>query len=261
MYDFPWLRRSTDRLWGAIAAGLRRRGVEGVPDALDRSRDLRAIWRDPMLLLAQTCGYPLVTELSDTVRVVATPCYAASGCDGAFHRSLVVVRADDPAPNIESLRGRRAAINGWDSNSGMNLLRALIAPLARDGRFFGKVVVTGAHLASVAAVRDGAADVAAIDCVTHALAARHRPELLEGTRVLAETTATPSLPLVAGRNAPDDEVDALRAALDELTADPASASLRDTLLIERFTVLPDAAYAMVVGLERKAAASGYPTLG
>ena len=63
----------------------------------------------------------------------------------------------------------------------MSALRALIAPHAASGRFFAEVRVSGAHSASLAMVARGEADVAAIDCVVHALLARHRPGALHGT--------------------------------------------------------------------------------
>jgi hypothetical protein len=132
MYELPWLIEATDALWAELRPALRAANVAGVPDALDRSRPLAALWRDPALLLGQACGYPLVTELAGAVQVVATPVYAFPGCAGPMHRSFVLVRADDPAPSLAALRGRRCALNGRDSNTGMNLLRALVAPLAQN---------------------------------------------------------------------------------------------------------------------------------
>jgi ABC-type phosphate/phosphonate transport system substrate-binding protein len=260
MYDFPWLRAANDALWAALAARLRARGLAGVPDRLDRERDLGEVWRDPSLLLAHACGYPLVTGLAGRVAYLATPRYAAPGCAGTDNRSRVVVRADSPVGSVEALRGARAAVNGLDSNSGMNLLRALIAPLARGGRFFGEVVVTGAHVASLEAVAGGRAEVAAIDCVSLAHLGRGRPDLAAAVRVLAETPAAPGLPLVTRRDAPAEEVAALRAALSEVAADPALAAVRDELLLLGFEVLPEGAYRRIAELERDAAASGYPRL-
>ena len=46
---------------------------------------------------------------------------------------------------------------------------------ASGGRFFSRVVTSGSHPASVAAVARGEADVAAIDCVTYALLDRYLP--------------------------------------------------------------------------------------
>jgi hypothetical protein len=40
MYDFPWLRRANDTFWAAVARELRSRGVQAVPQHLDRARPL-----------------------------------------------------------------------------------------------------------------------------------------------------------------------------------------------------------------------------
>ena len=260
MYDFPWLAAATDAFWEALARRLIACGLNRVPQQLDRARPLGAIWRDPDLLLAQTCGYPLVTELGGSVTVVATPVYTACGCDGANHRSLIVVAAASGATRPADLRGGRVAVNGHDSNTGMNLLRALVAPLARDGRFFAEVVTTGSHLASLAAVAGGQAEVAAIDCVTHALVRRHEPARVEGTRVLTATASSPALPLITRAPCPPDELEALRRALAACIADPDLAEARHALLLDAFVALPENAYGSVAALEASAVAAGYPML-
>src|SRR3954454_11819501 len=166
MYDFPEIRWATDALWTALATRLRAAGVAAVPDELTRPADLAAFWRDSKLLLGQTCGYPLTAYLRNTVRVVATPVYHAPGCRGAEHRSVIVTSAGRQVRALDELRGAVCALNDFDSNTGMNLLRAMIAPMARCKPFFREVIVTGTHLASIEAVAGGQADVAAIDCVT-----------------------------------------------------------------------------------------------
>jgi predicted nucleotidyltransferase len=53
-------------------------------------------------------------------------------------------------------------------------LRALVAPLGRNGRFFASVPISGTHVDGIAALTNGQADVTAIDCVTYALLERYR---------------------------------------------------------------------------------------
>ena len=154
MYDFPWVAKANDALWAAIAARLREAGVEA-PARLTRAGDPAAQWRDPGLILGQTCGYPYVKTLRDSVALIATPEYAFPGCEGAAHRSFLVSRARDPRRDLAAFRGGRAALNAWDSNTGMNLFRATIAPVARGAPFFGAIVVTGSHEASLEAVAEG----------------------------------------------------------------------------------------------------------
>jgi ABC-type phosphate/phosphonate transport system substrate-binding protein len=260
MYDLPWLHEANDALWQGIAQRLRAAGLRDVPTWLERERPLAALWRDPNLLLAQTCGYPLRMQLANSVRVVATPRYATEYGDGAGHRSALIVAHDAPWQSLAELRGRRVAVNELDSNSGMNLLRAAIAPLAGGQRFFAQVQTTGAHLASIDAVANGRADIAAIDSVTLSLIERHRPALLHGIRVLATTMTCPGLPLVTRIDLDEGELAALRAALHEAASDPTLADARAALLLDGFELLPDAAYDQVLRLERDAVALGYPAL-
>jgi ABC-type phosphate/phosphonate transport system substrate-binding protein len=245
MYDFAWLRPATDALWSAIAHHL------GLSIALTRDADLDAIWTAPDLLLAQTCGYPLTTRLD--ARVVATPIYDAPGCQGAWHRSAIIVRHDDPAATLADLAGRRAAINARDSNTGMNLLRAAVAPHARDGRFFGTVIETGAHRRSLSAVIAGQADVAAIDAVTFALLRDRYPSINRRLRVLDWTASTPGLPLITAAARDDDMVAALRHALDAIGPVPA-------LRLAGFAVLDRRDYNVIPSLERQAIRLGYAVL-
>jgi ABC-type phosphate/phosphonate transport system substrate-binding protein len=260
MYDVAEIRWANDALWAFVSARLRTQGIPGIPDQLDRSDDLMAIWQHPGLLLAQTCGYPLVTRLTGHVRVVATPRYAVPGCSGAWHRSFILVRQEDPAATLSDLRGRICALNSWDSNSGMNLLRAAVAPRADGAPFFGSIIETGSHLASLAAVASGTADIAAIDCVTYAHARRWYADLTARTRILDQTPVSPGLPLITAGTATDDRIARLRRALFDAASEPALASARAPLFLDGFESLDPTVYDRVLLLERAAAQSGYPQL-
>jgi len=260
MYDFPEIAAATDALWRLIARRLREAGVDRVPETLVRSSDLSALWQDEDLLLGQTCGYPLMKMLGQRVKLIATPIYAAEGCAGAWHRSAVIVRRECGFQNLADLRGRVCALNSRDSNTGMNLLRAAIAPLSGGRPFFKNVLVTGNHAASLAAVAGGEAEVAAVDCVSFALISRLRPESVAGLCRLAWTEPTPGLPLVTSSRTDARTIKKLHAALDAVSCDLAAGSLRTTLLLGGFQVLPDDAYHRVIELEHAAARIGYAAL-
>jgi len=255
MYDPPGLMAANDALWAWIATRL-----QGAPRALSRGGDLMTLWRHPGLLLAQTCGYPLMTRLSDHARVLATPVYDAPGCDGAWHRAAILVRAKDPARALGDLFGARLAINDPLSNTGMNLPRARIAPLARGARFFGSVVVTGAHALSAAAVAGGEADVCAVDAVTWAHLERLEPALAGRLRILDWTDASPGLPLVTARATSAATRAALMEVLTAAMAAPDLAWARRALRLEGIVTLPKGAYDRILELEREAADHGYPVL-
>ena len=260
MYDLPEVRDHTDRLWAAVAQEMRGLGMAGVPDALERPSGHRAAWRPHGLLLSQSCGYPAAGALRGALRIVATPHYAAPGCDGPRYSSVVVVRASSRATALDALRGSVCAFNARDSQSGYNALRAAVAPLAGGRPFFAATVETGAHAASIEAVRGGRADVCAVDCVTWALLARHRPASLCGLAVLARTGPAPGLPFVTGGDCPDATVETIRRALGCAFSRADLADTRRALLIEGISATGLDTYEPLLAMERAAAALGYPSL-
>ena len=252
MYDFPWVRAATDRLWATIRDALRAQGV-GAPEALTRDGDLHEIWADSGLLLGQTCGYPYWTGLRRQAEILATPIYGFAGCEGANHRSFLIARRDDARAELGEFRGVRAAVNSFDSNSGMNLFRASVAPLANGKPFFADVVETGGHARSLAAIVEERADIAAIDCVTFALLARGASRLVAATKIVGETQSSPALPFIVSRALPQEARSAVRRALRDLPPVP-------ELGLAGVAFLPETAYARVAEIEREAQRLGYPRL-
>jgi ABC-type phosphate/phosphonate transport system substrate-binding protein len=256
----PPLAAATIAFWDFLRDVLREEGLVDVPEALDEDLRYDAAWTDPDLLLAQTCGYPYVKHLRTKVRLVATPVYSHPGCDGPDKCSFIIVRKVSQARSLDDLRGVKAAINEPGSNSGVNLFRAEIAPITGGGRFFSSVVETGGHGGSIDAVSTCVADVAAIDCVTYGNTLRFDPARLSGVRVLAETVKGPGLPFITRGSASDDEVAALRRALDKTIADPRLEAVRDTLSLRGFAALTNADYEPLAELEREAHRLHYPVI-
>lgn len=261
MYDFPELHRETDALWARLAASLRGGGVDGVPEALSRDRNHLEIWQDPNLLLAQACEYPLAAGLAGEVQLVATPHYAAEGCSGPLYRSAIVVWRYEPARTLADMRGRRCAVNELSSNSGMNLLRAAIAPLVGHGAgFFETVTISGSHRRSLEMIAEGEADLAAVDCVSWAHLLQIAPQLTDSLRVLAWTEASPSLPLVTAAGTDAATLQALRLALAEAANDPTLAPVRKRLFLSGFDFAPDPGFVRVRELAARAAGLRYAVI-
>lgn len=260
MYDPPQLFAVVDAWWTGIARWFRQEGIDDAPAGLSRGFSHHELWSHPALVLAQTCGYPLMTQFRDRLAYIATPSYAAPGCGGALYRSLIVVSAKSPFARLDELRGRRAVINNRDSHSGMNALRATVAPLARAGRFLGEVVESGSHAASLEWVGDGRADVASIDCITFALLGDVRPEATARVRVIAESASAPGLPYVTAAAAGPERVARMRRALQQAVTDPELAPIRARLRLTGFEVLDLDTYAPMAASERRAAELGYPAL-
>jgi ABC-type phosphate/phosphonate transport system substrate-binding protein len=256
-YALPETEAAQDAFWSVLAEHLVRCGVSGVPRHLTRGRPLVSLLVDPGLLFGQCCGYDLIYGFAGSVKLVATPRYDAPGCDGSGYRSFVLVRDDCRAATLDGLRGGVCAVNGFNSHSGTNALRALVAPLSHEGRFFSDVTVTGAHMDSLALVLAGKADLMAMDCVLHALLNRHRPASLAGTRILCHTDVVPAPPFVTSASGKSDLMPKLRAALDSALSDAVLRQAKAEMLLDGVDMLPPDAYVRIVQLEGEAIHHGY----
>ena len=260
MYDFPELDAAHDALWSALLEHLIEAGVTEAPRQLTRGMDHVQVWTHPRLLLGQGCEYPLAKSFKSRIRLVATPRYVVPGCVGASYRSAILVREDDPAQTMAHLRDRCCAINELASNSGMNLLRASIAPFAGGTQFFESIVLSGSHRNSAKMVAAGDADVAAVDCVTFAHLQRLYPCSVRQLRVLGWTPATPSLPFITAAATSQKTLKALRSALAAVVEDRKLDAVRQLLFLDGFDLDPVGDFADVLRLEREACDLGYPKL-
>ena len=249
-------------LWLYIPQCLRQAGVADVPAELGvpTNADLTAHWLRPDLLFSQTCGYPIVDALADQVQVVGALRYTAQGCDGIHYSSHLVCRADDPSSSLASFRNRVAAYNSTDSQSGYRSLRDMVAPLAVGGQFFARAIASGAHIDSLALVRGGQGDIAAIDCISYAQFQRFQPEVLHGIRILGRTASAPGTPLITALGTPPALLALLRQSLHQAMADPDLAATRAELLVGGFEAVDATAYAGMKDMDRHASALGLAQL-
>ena len=135
MYDFPWTAAANDALWASISARLAEAGVQRRRDD-SRRRSCRALAKSgPHLrsdLRLSLCDRPqrhghadrhagiFISRLRRRMRTEA---------------SSSAARADSRRA-LGEFRGAVAALNAHDSNTGMNLFRATIAPIAGGAPFF-----------------------------------------------------------------------------------------------------------------------------
>jgi len=235
MYDVSQLSAAWDRLWELVRAELAARGIEAAL-LLRRDAPHSRLWRDPDLLLGQTCGWPLVSQLGKAVVPFARFDFGLDTRKPGDYFS-VFIRPHSAAPAM-TLKPRelapifvdaatRIAVNGFESQSGYRVLgECLLEPMSigRD-----RVVTTGGHLASIRAVARGEADLAAIDATTWQLALEHEP-VAQDVAVVARSADAPGLPLITSARYADKApilLDCLTAAAEKLgEADRAALHLR-----------------------------------
>ena len=164
-YDLPSVRWANDALWKETGLG----------GELDRDTPPDAQWRSPDLVVSQACGLDLF--LADApIEPVLAPVFDLDCEDGCYYSYLV------------GSRSGVAAVNAMTSRSGLSALLTVCQP--------SSLLVTGSHAASLAAVRDGVADLACIDAVTWHILERDTPSLVAGVPVLERTGPAPAPPFV-----------------------------------------------------------------
>lgn len=242
---------------GAVAAGRTRRDGGGDPPAADPG-DLLAHWRQPTLLLSQTCGYPLVTQLPE-VQTVGCFHYAAPGCEGRRYRSLLVVREADSHRMLgDFLAVGRCAMPSTRSPATTYCVKWSRRSPGRG--VFSAVMFSGSHRQSLRELQQENADIAAIDCVTYALLQRHQPQALAGLVAIGWSPAAPWLPLITAGATPAATLNSLREALQQLVSDDRYRSLCDALLICGYSDMSREAYAPLLAWRDEAAALGVSQL-
>lgn len=180
------------------------------PDELD----FHGLWLHPALLFAQTCWGPMELGLSTHVQVIGQPNYDAfEGGQGELYSSALVMRAGE-APSVGSpsegsplvpldiLRGKHFTFNSLDSMSGFIGLTRDLEAMGESLDIFTARSESGGHRASIVAIAEGRADVAAIDCKSWALAQRFEPAA-QAVKVVGWTGRRKGLPFITARTTPE----------------------------------------------------------
>jgi ABC-type phosphate/phosphonate transport system substrate-binding protein len=264
------VKKADDIFWNHLREKLKSEGIDAPVGLARTNGELVDQWEQKNLLLSQTCGYPYVHTLMDKgVKIVGTPVYAVNGgLPAGQYRSVIVVKAGSPYKTLADLKGKKAGVNDWGSNSGMNLFRAAVASSFTEDALkqgiFSSVTVTDGHLKSVRMIAAGQIDVASIDDVSYDLIKRDYPDLAAQTRILTETPAAPGLPMITSAQTDDATVRKMRVAIQDLIAHPDDDALRSALRemeLTGFVVIDKQDYAQRVHhLEDAARDKGYPTL-
>ena len=228
MYDLAEVVGHTNALWSAIGSR-----IDGAPKWLSRpssTPEMHALWKHPELVLGQTCGWPLVTELwplvtSGALNVVGTFWYHVSSDPGYYNAQHVY-----PNP-MRDVYSPRSAVNSYDSLSGW------VSHAYRNTEAITSVLLTGSHVETLRAIQSNTADMGTIDAVTYDLLRRHRPEAVTGILVSEGDLRVPCLPLITTR-----PVEEIREAIVDAIAQPELATDLDALAIYEFVPMDASHY-------------------
>lgn len=209
MYQRPQLAAAHDRYWQLILRNLNEVGIDG-SEHLSQNAEEFFVWKNPNLVLSQTCGMPYRIWLHDLVELVGTPDYGLDGCPPGYYRSALVVRSDDARQDIVEFSESIFAFNQTFSQSGY---AAPYWHLRKHGFWFQNRLHTEQHVKSAQAVASGRADIASLDAMSWKLMEKH-DAFAQELRVLDWTAPTPGLPLItANGNDADSIFSAVKSAI------------------------------------------------
>ena len=183
-YDFPSTRPALDAVWRETRRRLTAAGIADTPLALDHSTPYSELFSYPQLTLSQCCGLDLFQPHTNDIVPFAAPVIAAFDVPAGYYFSYIV------ALPKTLLDVPRIVINNRFSHSGHTAIKVWL-----DAQGIGDYTTSesGSHGQSLAALRHGQADLAAID----ALSWQHLETT--GLEILGTSEPAPAPPFIMGK--------------------------------------------------------------
>ncbi|BCB27402.1 phosphonate ABC transporter substrate-binding protein [Sulfurimicrobium lacus] len=197
----------------------------------DRYREMMDLLQQNKIDFAWVCDYPYVS-MGNQVRLLAVPVNQGK----PIYRSYLIVPAKDThTRSIEDLKGAVFAYADPLSNTGYLAPRFEIKQAGYDtATFFRRTFFTWSHRKAIEAVASGLAQGAAVDSYVWQSLEKVNPKLTARTRVVRQSEAFGFPPFVANRSVSQADFDAMRAALLNMSHNPAGQALLAKLNLDGF---------------------------
>ena len=162
------------------------------------------------------------------------------------YRGQIIVRADSDIQSLDDLKGKSFAFVDPTSASGHIYPKAFLIQEGYDpDTFFGEAIFAGGHDRVIVAVMDGTVDAGAIyDGARDLPTIREMyPDVMEDTRVIAETKPIPLDTIVVRKDLPSEMVQKIKDAFLAVAAtDKGAAILADPYGIDGYLPSQDSDY-------------------
>lgn len=251
------MAENSERFCQAVASyieerlGIRTEYVTGIPwqerERLFDRGEIQILW---------LCGLPYVHKadrVKSDVELLAVPVPHGERYRGRpVYFSDVIVRRKRPFRSFLDLRGASWVYNEPRSHSGFNVVRSHLADFAESDGFFGEVVESGAHSASLEMILSGRVDSAAIDSTVLEWLIAERGDLREQISVIESLGPSPIPPWVISKKVSASLRSELRALLICMHATPRGKGVLTRARLERFVEAQDHDYDPIRVMARKA---------
>lgn len=257
MYDWPEVETQTNKLWQQLCVLLKDNGID-CPTILDRKTPSESLWKSGHCLFSQTCGWPYINKYHSHLQLLTTPIYDIDGCDGTYHRSRLVCRANDQRNTLAEFTAATVVINESDSQSGHQAMKSALTMASLPAPFFAHGKISGAHRHSIKMVAEGDADICAVDPVSWQLALRYETPVTDQLKVIGEGPQIPGLPIVYSHEYHDSMQAAnIAEKVDSLLTNELDNDIREMLFISGAKRLSMEDYRVLIKLDQEAEDAGH----
>ena len=238
-YDLPSAHQALDDFWLLLREALCNQSVERLPHRLHRTTPLQTQWSHPELLLSQCCGLDLFTPATQAVRPIGRLVFDLPCEPGNYLSYIVTTPGTLPGT---SLPPERIAINSLFSRSGCT---ALLSWLKAHNWTPHKTLISGSHQASVDLIRQGLADMAAVDAHSWSLVDQG------GLEIIGQSAQAPTPPFISCAES-DVPAPILLGALQRAVAQGGKIGIREVMPVdgEVYRSLADEAAGLEVPINR-----------
>jgi phosphonate transport system substrate-binding protein len=206
--------------------------------------------------VAWICGLPYVRKADQSdppIELLAAPVMQGARYENRpVYFSDVVVHRDSRFQTFADLRGASWAYNEPGSHSGYNVVRYHLATLGETSGYFGQVMESGAHQASLQMILDRQIYASAIDSTVLELEFQRYPAIHSQVRIIEPLGPSPIPPWVILKSLPQELRKALRELLLHMHQDPQGRAILADGLIARFAYVEDGDYDAIRSMARKA---------
>jgi phosphonate transport system substrate-binding protein len=191
------------------------------------------------------CGYPYILARDQRVPKVELVAAPVPKHPRYSHKPVyfsdLIVRADSPFKALQDLRGRTYVYNEETSNSGYNMPRSYLVKLGLTNGFFGKVLRSGSHEASIRMVAQGLADASFVDSLVLDYDRAKGFDEAAQVRVIDSLGPVATVPFVVSTRSVSTAAP-LKARLLTMHEDPRGRQILDEAFLERFAEVSDSDY-------------------
>ncbi len=205
--------------------------------------------------IAWICGFPYILRVDQPhpgIELLAAPVISGDRYQNQpIYFSDVVVHRDSRFRTFADLRGSSWAYNEPYSHSGYNVVRYHLASLAETGKYFGKVIESGAHLNSLQLIMRHEVDASAIDSIVLEIEFQRHPAIHSELRIIETLGPSPIPPLVLSRQLRLKTRRLLRDLLIQMNINPAGKSALVQAGLVRLAAVKDSDYDAIRNMYQK----------